>query len=91
MDKKYHNTYDTLNNNLDREKDNENKLSKNIEIGKKKQYLLPKNNSNNDEIFLQSLSKINNFDVSKKLKRTNKSFNQAYFHLRNVNYDNKVE
>ena len=50
-----------------------------------------KNNSNNDEILLNSLSKINNFDVSKKLKRINKSFNQAYFHLRNVNYDQKYE
>ena len=91
MDKKHHNTFDTLNNNLDREQDNENEASKTIEARKKKPYLLPKNNSNNDEILLQSLSKINNFDVSKKLKRTNKSFNQAYFHLRNVNYNHKAE
>ena len=40
---------------------------------------------NNDEMILKSISKINQFDVAKKLKRINKSFNQAYFHLRNNN------
>ena len=35
MDKKYHNTFDTLNNNLDREQDNENEASKTIEVRKK--------------------------------------------------------
>ena len=43
------------------------------------------NDINNDEMLLKSISKINQIDVDKKLKRINKSFNQAYFHLRNNN------
>ena len=97
MDKKYLCTLDSINNNLDKEKnENEEKeISKTIDINKKpKNFVLSKNNTNNElnpEILLKSLSKINDFDVSKKLKRMNKSFNQAYFHLRNNNYSSKCE
>ena len=91
MDKKC--TLDTVNNNL--EKENFGKEDKDINrtVENKKRtrnFLLSKNITNNDfneEILLKSLSKINKFDADKKLKRTNKSFNQAYFHIRNINYN----
>ena len=43
----------------------------------KKTYLLPKNNSSNNEILLQSLSKINNFvkKIKNKVEFNNKSEN----------------
>ena len=89
------NTLNDLNNDLDKDhmEDNEKEVNKISDANKKKnlQYIFPKNKSNNEEILIKSLSKINDFDVSKKLKRTNKSFNQAYFHLRNVNYNQKYE
>lgn len=88
--------YTTLNtdvNTLDKEKydDAPNKISNTLDAKKRrKPFLFPKNNTDNEfnqDILLQSISKINNFDVSQKLKRSNKSFNQAYFHLRNDNYN----
>jgi hypothetical protein len=89
------NTLNGLNNDLDKDymEDNEKEVNKISDANKKKNllHIFPKNKSNNEEILIKSLSKINDFDVSKKLKRTNKSFNQAYFHLRNVNYDQKYE
>ena len=88
MDKSYTNTLDPLN----KERNNEdNKISNTLDNQKRnKPFLFPKNmtdNAFNEELLLKSISKINDFDVSKKLKRTNKSFNQVYFHLRNVNYN----
>ena len=96
MNKKNFYTKDTLNNNLIREKNDEEKeISNTIDAKKSGNNLMMSKNMTNDEfnqeIFLKSLSKINNFDVSKKLKRKNKSFNQAYFHLRNNNYSSKCE
>ena len=96
MNKKNFYTKDTLNNNLIREKNDEEKeISNTIDSKKSGNNLMMSKNMTNDEfnqeIFLKSLSKINNFDVSKKLKRMNKSFNQAYFHLRNNNYTSKCE
>ena len=95
-DKKYKKIdFNTINNDLDKDHmdDNEKEVSKTIDVNKTKhnRVFLPKNSMNNDEILINNLSKINNFDVSKKLKKTNKSFNQAYFHLRNVNYNQKYE
>jgi hypothetical protein len=79
---------DTLNNAFEKEKnDDEKEISKTID-NKKRRIIFHKNNTNNEfneELLLKSLNKINNFDASKKLKRTNKSFNQAYFHIRNNN------
>ena len=96
MNKKNFYTKDTLNNNLIREKNDEEKeINNTIDVKKSGNNLMMSKNMTNDEfnqeIFLKSLSKINNFDVSKKLKRKNKSFNQAYFHLRNNNYSSKCE
>ena len=91
----YLNTLNDLNNDLDKDhmEDNEKEANKISDANNKKnlQYIFPKNKSNNEEILIKSLSKINDFDVSKKLKKTNKSFNQAYFHLRNVNYNQKYD
>ena len=88
MDRSYINTLDSLNKEKSEE---ENKISNTSDVKKRnKPYLFSKNMTDNDfneETLLKSISKINDFDVSKKLKRTNKSFNQAYFHLRNVNYN----
>ena len=88
MDRSYINTLDSLNKEKSEE---ENKISNTSDLKKRnKPYLFSKNMTDNDfneETLLKSISKINDFDVSKKLKRTNKSFNQAYFHLRNVNYN----
>lgn len=82
FDKKY---CTTLDNNIENEK---------IEDNKNGEYtannIMVKNKTNNNldgQNLLESLSKINNFDATKRLKRTNKSFNQAYLHLRNVNYN----
>ena len=96
MNKKNFYTIDTLNNNLNKDKtDEEKEISNTINIKRTGNNLMFSKNMTNDEfnqeIFLKSLSKINNFDVSQKLKRMNKSFNQAYFHLRNNNYSSKCE
>ena len=96
INKKNFYTIDTLNNNLNKEKNDEEKeISNTIDAKKSGNHLKISKNMTNDEfnkeIFLKSLSKINNFDVSKKIKRMNKSFNQAYFHLRNNNYSSKYE
>ena len=96
MNKNNFYTIDTLNNNLNKDKtDEEKEISNTIDAKKTGNNLMFSKNMTNDEfnqeIFLKSLSKINNFDVSKKLKRMNKSFNQAYFHLRNNNYSSKCE
>lgn len=96
MNKKNFYTIDTINNNMNKEKNDEKKEINNSIDAKKSgnKLMISKNMTNeefNQEIFLKSLSKINNFDVSKKLKRMNKSFNQAYFHLRNNNYSSKCE
>ena len=90
MNNKYMGSIDTLNNNFEKEKnEDEKEIYKTLDNNRKKRNIFfTKNNTHNEfneEILLKSLSKINNFDVSKKLKRTNKSFNQAYFHLRNNN------
>ena len=95
MNKKNFYTIDTINNNLNKEKtDEEKEISNTIDSRKNKNNLMFSKNITNDEfnqeIFLKSLSKINNFDASKKLKRMNKSFNQAYFHLRNNNYSSNM-
>ena len=88
MDKSYINTLDSLNKEGNEE---ENKISNTLDVQKRRRpFLFSKNVTDNDlnkEMLLKSISKINDFDVSKKLKRINKSFNQAYFHLRNVNYN----
>ena len=96
MNKNNFYTIDTLNNNLNKDKtDEEKEISNTIDAKKTGNNLKFSKNMTNDEfnqeIFLKSLSKINDFDVSKKLKRMNKSFNQAYFHLRNNNYSSKCE
>ena len=92
MNKKNFYTIDTLNKD---KTDEEKEICNTIDAKKTGNNLMFSKNMTNDEfnqeIFLKSLSKINNFDVSQKLKRMNKSFNQAYFHLRNVNYDHKDE
>ena len=96
MNKNNFYTIDTLNNNFNKDKtDEEKEISNTIDAKKTGNNLMFSKNMTNDEfnqeIFLKSLSKINDFDVSKKLKRMNKSFNQAYFHLRNNNYSSKCE
>ena len=90
-------TLDIINKSLDKEKfgEEEKEISKTIENKRKKRnFLLSKNCTNNnfnEEILLKSISKINKFDVFKNLKKTNKSINQAYFHLRNINYNKNYE
>ena len=44
-------------------------------------------NTLDDTQLMKFLSQINNFDANKKYKRSNKSFNQPYLHLKNVNYN----
>ena len=92
MNKKNFYTIDTLNKD---KTDEEKEICNTIDAKKTGNNLMFSKNMTNDEfnqeIFLKSLSKINNFDVSQKLKRMNKSFNQAYFHLRNNNYSSKCE
>ena len=88
MDKQYNNTLDSKN--KEGSEEEQNKINNTLDSKKKnKTFLFSKNMTENDlnQEILKSISKINDFDVSKKLKRTNKSFNQAYFHLRNVNYN----
>ena len=93
INKKFYGSINTLNNNFEKEKTDEEKEinSKTLEVEKRKKNFFNKNNTNNEfneELLLKSLSRINNFDANKKLRKVNKSFNQAYFHLRNdnVNY-----
>ena len=84
MDRNNMNTLDTLNNNLENNGEEQMETSKTIDAQKRTRNLMIKNNNEIDEEkLLKSISKINQFDVSKKLKRINKSYNQAYFHLRN--------
>ena len=56
-----------------------------------KNNILVNNKSNKTldyENFMKSISKINNFDEKKRLKKNNNQlFNQAYLHLRNINYN----
>lgn len=83
-------TIDTIHNNIENDEEEPKGESKTIDTQRRKRNIVVKkgnnnNDINNDEMILKSISKINQFDVSKKLKRINKSFNQAYFHLRNNN------
>ena len=90
MDRNNMNTLDTLNNNLENTGEEQMETSKTIDAQKRTRNLMIKNNNEMDEEkLLKSISKINQFDVSKKLKRINKSYNQAYFHLRNKNEKEK--
>jgi len=81
-------------NTLDNEKEDMNEQEKEISkslFNERKKKLLRKNITiNQDELLLERLSKINNFDASNNIKKKNKSFNQAYFHLRNKNYNSKL-
>lgn len=82
----------TINNNFENDEEEPKGESRTIDTQRRKRNFMVKNgfnnNNNNDEMILKSISKINQFDVAKKLKRINKSFNQAYFHLRNDNLNN---
>ena len=88
VDKQYNSNLDSAN--KERSEEEQNTKSNTLDEKKRNRtFLFSKNmtdNNFNQEILLKSISKINDFDVSKKLKRDNKSFNQAYFHLRNNNY-----
>ena len=79
LDKK---TSNTINKEIDTSEENKNE---NITLD------LKKNRSNNNldsECFIKYLSRINNFDEKKRMKKdNNKLFNQAYLHLRNTNYN----
>ena len=89
LDKKIHSN--TLDNIFDNEKGEETKTEGNLNLNKKKtNNLMAKNWSKNtldDTQLMKFLSQINNFDANKKYKRSNKSFNQPYLHLKNVNYN----
>ena len=81
--------FNTINNNFENDEEPKGE-SRTIDTQRRKRNFMVKsginnNDNNNDEMILKSISKINQFDVAKKLKRINKSFNQAYFHLRNNN------
>ena len=92
MDKNNMRTIDTLNNNLENNGEEQMETSKTIESQKRTRNLMKNNTINNEvdeEKLLKSISKINQFDVSKRMKRINKSYNQAYFHLRNKNEKEK--
>ena len=92
MDKNNMRTIDTLNNNLENNGEEQMETSKTIESQKRTRNLMKNNTINNEideENLLKSISKINQFDVSKRMKRINKSYNQAYFHLRNKNEKEK--
>jgi len=57
-------------------------------LNKNTNNILMKNRTNNNlnqEKLFEMLSKINNFDNTKRLKKSNKPFSQAYMHLRNAN------
>ena len=85
------NSYNTVNRNIKIENSKENKNEETLDYNSKKNknyniFIKSKNNSNLDsEQFMKYISKINNFDEEKRLKKNNKSFNQAYLHLRNIN------
>ena len=83
LDRRNPNTLDNLN--------ELNKSDGNLNLDKKKTNILKKKNmtlkSLEDEKLMKFLNQINNFDVSKKLKKCNKSFNQPYIHLKNVDYN----
>ena len=92
MDKNNMRTIDTLNNNLENNGEEQIETSKTIETQKRTRNLMKNNTINNEideENLLKSISKINQFDVSKRMRRINKSYNQAYFHLRNKNEKEK--
>ena len=90
MDRNNMNTLDTLNNNLENNGEEQMETSKTIDAQKRTRNLMIKNNNEMDEEkLLKSISKINQFDVSKRMRRINKSYNQAYFHLRNKNEKEK--
>ena len=92
MDKNNMRTIDTLNNNLENNGEEQMETSKTIESQKRTRNLMKNNTINNEideENLLKSISKINQFDVSKRMRRINKSYNQAYFHLRNKNEKEK--
>ena len=63
----------------------EEKINENITTDLRKNKT---NNNLDNEHFIKYLSKINNFDEKKRIKKdNNKLFNQAYLHLRNINYN----
>ena len=83
-------TVDSIHNNFENDEEGPKGESRTIDTQRRKRNLIVKNginnnDINNNEIILKSISKINQIDVYKKLKIINKSFNQAYFHLRNNN------
>jgi hypothetical protein len=78
-------TIDTIHNNFENDEEEPKGESRTIDNQRRKRNFMVKNGINNDEMILKSISKINQFDVDKKLKSIHKSFNQAYFHLRNNN------
>ena len=87
MDKKLNNiSIDAENKNVE-----ENKNENDINLNKNKNNRIINNKKNNTldyENFMKSISKINNFDEKKRLKKNNNQlFNQAYLHLRNINYN----
>ena len=87
VDKKYYYTLENIN---DIEKNEETKEKNKTVYNNRKKIMLKKNLIiNNEDFVLDSLSRINKFDASNKLKKKNKSFNQAYFHIRNSNYNSK--
>ena len=75
---------------LDNRKNDDNKNEEFSSIENKRNqnniFLNKKNHSNIEKLFL-SLSKINNFNEAKHLKKVNNPFNQAYLHLKNDNYN----
>lgn len=57
-------------------------------LNKNNNNILMKNRTNNnlnEEKLYEMLAKINNFDSTRRFKKSNKHFNQAYLHLRNLN------
>ena len=57
-------------------------------LNKNSNNLLLKNRTNNnlnDERLFEMLAKINKFDSTRRSKKSNKPFNQAYLHIRNYN------
>ena len=57
-------------------------------LNKNSNNLLLKNRTNNnlnEERLYEMLAKINNFDSTRRFKKSNKPFNQAYLHIRNAN------
>ena len=70
---------------------NENAFENEINLNLNKNNGLINHKSNHTldyDKFMKSISKINNFDEKKRLKKNNNQlFNQAYLHLRNINYN----